>query len=159
MPKTRWYGQTRRHRLPPVEGRVDFDDVTFRYFDSTDPVLSHIKFAAEPGQTVALLGSTGSGKTTIINLIPRFYDVSEGAVRIDGHDVRDVTIESLRRQIGIVLQETNLFTGTIRDNIAFGRPTQPTRKSSLLPRPPLPTTSSSASPKATPRRWANVGPP
>jgi ATP-binding cassette subfamily B protein len=108
--------------LPPVEGRVEFDDVTFRYFDSTSPVLSNIKFAAEPGQTVALLGSTGSGKTTIINLIPRFYDVSEGAVRIDGHDVRDVTIESLRRQIGIVLQETNLFTGTIRDNIAFGRP-------------------------------------
>ncbi len=108
--------------LPPVEGRVEFDDVTFRYFDSTSPVLSHIKFAAEPGQTVALLGSTGSGKTTIINLIPRFYDVSEGAVRIDGHDVRDVTIESLRRQIGIVLQETNLFTGTIHDNIAFGRP-------------------------------------
>ncbi len=108
--------------LPPVEGRVEFDDVTFRYFDSTSPVLSHIKFAAEPGQTVALLGSTGSGKTTIINLIPRFYDVSEGAVRIDDHDVRDVTIESLRRQIGIVLQETNLFTGTIHDNIAFGRP-------------------------------------
>ena len=71
---------------------------------------------------MALLGATGSGKTTIINLIPRFYDVSEGQVLIDGYDVRDVTIESLRRQIGIVLQETNLFTGTIRDNIAFGRP-------------------------------------
>src|SRR5690606_33418191 len=76
---------------------------------------------AKPGMTVALLGGTGSGKTTIINLIPRFYDVSEGAVLIDGHDVRDVTLDSLRSQIGIVLQETNLFSGTIRDNIAFGR--------------------------------------
>lgn len=72
--------------------------------------------------TVALLGATGSGKTTIINLLPRFYDVTEGAVKIDGIDVRDVTLDSLRRQIGIVLQETNLFSGTIRDNIAFGRP-------------------------------------
>jgi len=74
------------------------------------------------GHTVALLGATGSGKTTIINLIPRFYDVSEGRVLIDGHDVRDVTLESLRAQIGIVLQETTLFGGTIRANIAFGRP-------------------------------------
>src|SRR5262249_38064469 len=74
------------------------------------------------GQTIALLGATGSGKSTIINLIPRFYDASSGAVLIDGHDVRDVTLDSLRSQIGIVLQETNLFSGTIRDNIAFGRP-------------------------------------
>ncbi|MEZ4557423.1 MAG: ABC transporter ATP-binding protein [Caldilineaceae bacterium] len=108
--------------LPSVQGNVVFDDVSFRYFNSGENVLTDISFAAAPGETVALLGSTGSGKTTIINLIPRFYDVSDGAVRIDGHDVRDVTIESLRRQIGIVLQETNLFTGTIRENIAFGRP-------------------------------------
>jgi len=107
--------------LPPVEGHVEFDDVTFRYFGSSEPVLSHISLRAEPGQTVALLGATGSGKTTVINLIPRFYDVSDGRVTIDGHDVRDVQIESLRRQIGIVLQETNLFSGTVRDNIAFGR--------------------------------------
>jgi ATP-binding cassette subfamily B protein len=108
--------------LPPIEGYVAFEDVTFRYFNSTEPVLNHVSFAAEPGQTVALLGATGSGKTTIINLIPRFYDASEGQVLIDGHDVRDVQLESLRRQIGIVLQETNLFAGTIRENIAFGRP-------------------------------------
>ncbi|RMG95589.1 MAG: ABC transporter ATP-binding protein [Chloroflexi bacterium] len=108
--------------LPPIEGRVTFDNVTFRYFPGSEPVLKNVSFTAEPGQTIALLGATGSGKTTIINLIPRFYDVSEGRVLIDGHDVRDVTIESLRRQIGIVLQETTLFTGTIRDNIAFGRP-------------------------------------
>jgi len=108
--------------LPVQQGRVEFKDVTFRYFSSSEPVLQNITFQAEPGMTVALLGGTGSGKTTIINLIPRFYDVTEGSVVIDGHDVRDVTIDSLRSQIGIVLQETNLFSGSIRDNIAFGRP-------------------------------------
>jgi ATP-binding cassette subfamily B multidrug efflux pump len=107
--------------LPPIQGRVDFDNVTFRYFESSDPVLSGVSFTAESGETVALLGATGSGKTSIINLIPRFYDAREGAVKIDGYDVRDVTLDSLRSQIGIVLQETNLFSGTIRDNIAFGR--------------------------------------
>jgi ATP-binding cassette, subfamily B, multidrug efflux pump len=108
--------------LPPIQGAVEFKNVTFRYFGSGSPVLSDVSFTAEPGQTVALLGATGSGKSSIINLIPRFYDTSAGAVLIDGHDVRDVTIDSLRSQIGIVLQETNLFSGTIRDNIAFGRP-------------------------------------
>jgi len=108
--------------LEDVRGRVEFDDVSFRYFASGEPVLQNVSLSAEPGQTVALLGATGSGKTTVINLIPRFYDVSEGAVRIDGHDIRDVTIESLRKKIGIVLQETTLFSGSIRDNIAFGRP-------------------------------------
>lgn len=108
--------------LPPIEGNVEFKNVTFRYFGSTTPVLQDVSFTAEPGQTIALLGATGSGKTTIINLIPRFYDVSEGSVLIDGHDLRDLTMDSLRSQIGIVLQETNLFMGTIRDNIAFGRP-------------------------------------
>jgi ATP-binding cassette subfamily B protein len=108
--------------LPAIKGEVAFKDVTFRYFSSSDPVLNKVSFTATPGQTVALLGATGSGKTTIINLIPRFYDVSEGAVTIDGHDIREVTLDSLRSQIGIVLQETNLFSGTIRDNIAFGRP-------------------------------------
>jgi ATP-binding cassette, subfamily B, multidrug efflux pump len=108
--------------LPAVQGRVAFDNVTFRYFGGGDPVLSEVSFEAEPGQTVALLGATGSGKTTIINLIPRFYDPSEGRVLFDGQDLRDVTLESLRSQIGIVLQETTLFSGTIRDNIAFGKP-------------------------------------
>jgi ATP-binding cassette subfamily B protein len=107
--------------LPPIQGRVEFRDVTFRYFGSGAPVLNHVSFTAEPGQTVALLGATGSGKSTIINLIPRFYDASEGEILIDGHNIRDLTIDSLRSQIGIVLQETNLFSGTIRDNIAFGR--------------------------------------
>ncbi|MGQ9889318.1 MAG: ABC transporter ATP-binding protein [Aggregatilineales bacterium] len=113
------------YELPPVEGRVSFENVSFAYFGSRDYVLKNVSFEAHSGQTIALLGATGSGKSTIINLIPRFYDVTEGAVRIDGHDVRDVTLESLRRQIGIVLQETNLFSGTIRDNIAFGAPDAP----------------------------------
>jgi ATP-binding cassette subfamily B multidrug efflux pump len=85
-------------------------------------VLKEVSLVAEPGQRIALLGATGSGKSTIINLIPRFYDVDEGRVLIDGYDVRDVQLSSLRSQIGIVLQETNLFEGTIRENIAFGRP-------------------------------------
>jgi len=108
--------------LPPIEGRVEFENVTFRYFSEQDPVLKDVSFVAEPGESVALFGATGSGKSTIINLIPRFYDVSEGRVTVDGHDVRDVTIQSLRRQIGIVLQETTLFGGTVRENIAYGRP-------------------------------------
>ena len=108
--------------LPPVVGRVEFQDVTFRYFGSGEPVLKDVDLVAEPGQTVALLGATGSGKSSIINLIPRFYDASSGAVLIDGHDVRDVCLDSLRSQIGIVLQDTTLFSGTIRENIAFGRP-------------------------------------
>lgn len=108
--------------LAEVSGQVAFEDVTFRYFTGSEAVLRNITFEAQPGQTIALLGATGSGKTTIINLIPRFYDVSAGQVLIDGHDVRDITIESLRQKIGIVLQETTLFSGTIRENIAFGRP-------------------------------------
>lgn len=108
--------------LQNVTGRVSFNDVTFRYFESGDNVLEDVTLTAEPGETVALLGSTGSGKTTVINLIPRFYDVSTGNVTIDGTDIRDLTLETLRDQIGIVLQETTLFSGTIRENIAFGRP-------------------------------------
>jgi len=96
--------------------------VTFRYFSSGEPVLNKVSFEAEPGQTIALLGATGSGKTTIINLLPRFYDVTGGAVKIDGYDVRDVTAASLRRQIGIVLQDTFLFSTTVMENIRFGRP-------------------------------------
>lgn len=107
--------------LPAVQGRVVFDNVSFRYFSSGEPVLRNLSFEAKAGQTIALLGATGSGKTTIINLLPRFYDASAGSIRIDGYDVRDVTLDSLRAQIGIVLQETTLFSGTIRDNITFGK--------------------------------------
>jgi len=108
--------------LPEVEGRVKFDNVTFRYFNSGEPVLKDVSMDVEAGETVALLGATGSGKSTIINLLPRFYDPSSGSITIDGYDLRDIKIESLRTQIGIVLQETTLFAGTIRENIAFGKP-------------------------------------
>ncbi|HEY3110831.1 MAG TPA: ABC transporter ATP-binding protein, partial [Chloroflexota bacterium] len=108
--------------LPPLDGRVAFEHVTMTYVGGGDPVLRDVSFEVEPGQTVALLGATGSGKTTIINLIPRFYDPTEGRVLVDGQDVRAVGLDSLRSQIGIVLQDTTLFTGTIRENIAFGRP-------------------------------------
>ncbi|HRQ23518.1 MAG TPA: ABC transporter ATP-binding protein [Anaerolineales bacterium] len=109
-------------QIPNVQGNVKFENVTFRYFSGGEPVLANVTFEAKPGETIALLGATGSGKTTIINLLPRFYDPTEGRITIDGHDLRDVTIDSLRSQIGIVLQETTLFSGTIRENIAFGKP-------------------------------------
>ena len=109
-------------KLPDVQGTVKFENVTFRYFGGGEPVLNDVSFEAKPGERVALLGATGSGKTTIINLLPRFYDPSEGRITIDGYDLRDVTLDSLRSQIGIVLQETTLFSGTIRENIAFGKP-------------------------------------
>ena len=108
--------------LPQVEGYINFENVTFRYVGGGAPVLDKVNFEAKPGQTIALLGATGSGKTSIINLLPRFYDPTEGRITIDGHDLRDVKLESLRAQIGIVLQETTLFSGNIRDNIAFGKP-------------------------------------
>jgi ATP-binding cassette subfamily B multidrug efflux pump len=108
--------------LPSVKGEVKFENVTFRYFSGGAPVLDHVTFEAQPGERIALLGATGSGKSTIINLLPRFYDPSEGLITIDGHDLRDIKVDSLRKQIGIVLQETTLFSGTVRDNIAFGRP-------------------------------------
>jgi ATP-binding cassette subfamily B protein len=107
--------------LPAITGRVEFQDVSCSYFPGR-PVLEHVNLVVEPGQTLALVGSTGSGKTTIANLIPRFYDVSSGRVLIDGFDVRDVQLQSLRRQIGIVQQETRLFAVSIRENIAFGVP-------------------------------------
>ncbi len=107
--------------LPPIQGQVCFERVSFAYFGRRK-VLDDVSFRAEPGQVVALLGTTGSGKSTIINLIPRFYDPSAGRILIDGHDLRQVTLASLRGQIGIVLQETTLFASTIRENIAFGRP-------------------------------------
>ena len=104
-------------------GRVAFENVSFSYNgDDHDPVLKEISFAAEPGQTVALLGATGAGKSSLVNLIPRFYDVKQGRVTIDGVDVREVDEAALHSAIGVALQETVLFSGTIRDNIRYGRP-------------------------------------
>jgi ABC-type multidrug transport system fused ATPase/permease subunit len=113
--------------LTPMRGEVTFDHVSFRYAsqDGTGrkrKALNDVSFVAKPGETIGLLGPTGGGKSTIINLIPRFYDATDGRVLIDGHDVRDLKLTSLRSQIGAVLQETFLFSVTIRENIAFGRP-------------------------------------
>ncbi len=106
--------------LPPISGHVQLENVTFSYA-GTRTVLYRVDLDVQPGQVIALLGATGSGKSTITNLIPRFYDPTEGRVLIDGHDIRGVTLQSLRSQIGIVLQETTLFIGTIAENIGFGR--------------------------------------
>jgi len=107
--------------MPEIKGLVEFDNVAHEYEDGV-PVLKGVSFTAQPGQTFAIVGPTGAGKTTIINLLPRFYDVTQGSVKIDGVDVRDVTAESLRRQIGIVLQDTFLFSTTVMENVRFGKP-------------------------------------
>ena len=106
--------------LPKIEGRVAVKDVSFSYKEGA-PALSHVSLEASPGQLVAFVGPSGAGKSTIANLIPRFYEVDEGVIEIDGHDVRDVTLNSLREQIGIVPQETMLFSSSVRENIRYGR--------------------------------------
>lgn len=105
-------------KLPPIKGHVSFENVSFSY--GVHQVLSDITFEAKPGQVIALVGATGSGKSSIANLIPRFYDPTSGRVSVDGYDLRQVTLNSLRSQIGIVLQETVLFSGTVRENLTFG---------------------------------------
>lgn len=106
--------------LPPIKGQVEFKDITFSYKQG-QPALQHISLKAEPGQMIALVGPSGSGKSTIANLIPRFYDVDSGIITIDGHDIRDVTADSLREQIGLVPQETMLFSTSVMENIRYGR--------------------------------------
>jgi ATP-binding cassette subfamily B protein len=107
--------------MAEVKGHVRFEDVSFGYGKAMT-VIASINIDALPGQTVALLGPVGSGKTTVLNLLPRFYDVTAGRVTIDGVDVRDVTLESLRANVGVVMQDVFLFNGTVRENIAYGRP-------------------------------------
>lgn len=106
--------------LPPIKGQVEFNDITFSYKEG-QPALQHISLKVEPGQMIALVGPSGSGKSTIANLIPRFYDVDSGTITIDGHDIRKVTADSLREQIGLVPQETMLFSTTVMENIRYGR--------------------------------------
>jgi ATP-binding cassette subfamily B protein len=114
----------RAQALSDVQGRVAFENVCFSYdgVDCEEAVLEDINLVAKPGQEVAILGATGSGKSSLIHLIPRFYDVTEGRVTLDGVDMRDIPLDALRAQVGIALQEVVLFSGTIRDNIRYGRP-------------------------------------
>lgn len=106
--------------MPSIEGSVDFEQVSFSYDENTK-VLQNVSFHIAPGETIALVGPTGAGKTTIVNLISRFYDIQGGTIKIDGHDIKSVSIESLRKQMGIMTQDNFLFTGTIRENIAYGK--------------------------------------
>lgn len=108
--------------LKNVKGNVCYEDVSFHYSDDDTPVLSHVSFEIPAGKSIALVGPSGSGKTTICSLLPRFYDVTEGRATIDGNDVRKLTLESLRSQIGLVSQDVYLFGGSIKDNIAYGKP-------------------------------------
>lgn len=108
--------------LKNVKGNVCYEDVSFHYSDDDTPVLSHVSFEIPAGKSIALVGPSGSGKTTICSLLPRFYDVTDGRVSIDGNDVRKLTLESLRSQIGLVSQDVYLFGGSIKDNIAYGKP-------------------------------------
>lgn len=107
-------------QMPAINGSVDFEHVSFSYDENTN-VLQDVSFHINPGETIALVGPTGAGKSTIVNLISRFYDIQEGTIRIDGHDIKSVSIESLRNQMGIMTQDNFLFTGTIRENIAYGK--------------------------------------
>ena len=107
--------------MPAIEGRIQFDDVTFSY-EPGKPVLKNLNFTVEPGEMIGLAGHSGAGKSTLINLICRFYDIEEGAILIDGRDIRDVSLKSLRDQIGVVLQDPFLFNGPIAENIAYGKP-------------------------------------
>lgn len=109
-------------QLPPVKGKIDFENVTFRYDEKGKDILKNINFHIAPGQTIALVGMSGGGKSTIISLIPRFYDVVEGAIKVDDIDVRKTTIKSLRSQIGIVLQDNILFSDSVKSNILMGNP-------------------------------------
>ena len=145
--------------LPQIRGRVDFNDVVFRYEKDGRNILNLVDFHVEPGRTIALVGPTGAGKTTIINLLSRFYDVSEGSVTIDGYDVRDVTLASLRRQMGVMLQDTFIFSGTCARTSATASSTPPTRKSRRRRRPCTRTSSSWNCPTGTTRWWRSADRP
>lgn len=109
------------YEIPEIEGRVEFKDVLFKYEDEDREILKNISFSVNPGETIALVGPTGAGKTTIINLLSRFYDVTSGEVLVDDNNIRNVTLDSLRKQMGVMLQDTFIFSGTILDNIRYGK--------------------------------------
>ena len=139
-----------------MRGEIEFDDVTFSYGGLMTPALCDVSLHVPPGQTVALVGATGAGKSTLAKLVARFYDPDHGPVLIDGHDLRDVTERSLRSQLGIVPQESFLFSATIRDNIAFGARTRPTRTSGPRRGRGRARVHRAAARRATTPRWASA---
>ena len=110
------------NQLDTIEGRVTYENITFAYPGDTDPTISDVSFTAEPGEMLGLVGPTGAGKSTILKLLMRFYDADEGKIRVDGHHIRDISLETFRQSIGYVGQDPYLFHGTIRENIAYSRP-------------------------------------
>ena len=140
----------RRSRWRRAPGRVEFDDVSFSY-DPGKPLIEDLSLVAEPGQTIAIVGPTGAGKTTLVNLIMRFYELDGGRITLDGRDIARCAATTCVRHIGMVLQDTWLFGGTIRDNIAYGNPTPPRSRSSRPPGPPTSTGSCTRCPTATTR--------
>ena len=141
--------------LTDVKGEVEFRDVSFRYEANTDKVLDHVSLRVPAGSYVALAGSSGGGKTTLCSLIPRFYDVTSGSVCIDGKDVRDVTLKSLRGNIGIVQQDVYLFAGPVMDNILYGRPDASREEVIEAAKKPMPMISSWSFRTATTRTSAS----
>ena len=143
--------------LPRIRGELRFDEVSFKYGDDDESpwALRDIDLVIAPGETVALVGETGAGKSTFAKLVARFYDPTDGAVLVDGHDLRSVTAHSLRSQMGIVPQEGFLFSGTVRDNISFGRLDASDQRSATPPGPSAQTSSSWRSSAATTPRWAS----
>ena len=133
--------------LQVKEGAVTFENVSFSYADDGKQVLSHINLDVKPGQNVALVGPSGGGKTTLCNLIPRFYDVDEGRILIDGQNIHDVTLKSLRDQIGFVQQDVYLFSGTVFENIQYGKPGASREEVIQAASRPAPTISSRSSPR------------
>ena len=121
-----------------VKGAIDFENVSFAYEGTQEKVLSHVKLKVKAGEYVALVGSSGAGKTTLCSLIPRFYDVTEGSVLLDGEDIRNLKLQSLRNQIGIVQQDVYLFAGTVMENIRYGKLTLQMKKSFAPQRQPMP---------------------
>ena len=107
--------------MPQISGKVDYNDVSFRYEEDGPDILHHVDFHVEPGNSIALVGPTGAGKSTIVSLLSRFYDVTDGSITIDGHDLRSVTLSSLRSQMGVMLQDTFIFKASVRENIRYGR--------------------------------------
>src|SRR5262245_49691465 len=138
---------------PPITGQVEFDHVTFRYAESAPPALDDVSLTVRPGEVFGIVGRSGSGKTTLTRLIRAMYPLQLGSVRIDGHDVREIDLPHLRSQVGVVLQQSFLFRGTVRENIGSTKPDATLEQIAAGPQPPVPTNSSRTCRRAMTRSW------